>query len=418
MEDTVNMGVVGCGFMGARHIYGFSELYRREAGPVRLVSVCDLKEERANRVADLAKTRLGRRPAVYKDFKQMLSEEGELDAVDIVVDPPFHHILADQAFRAGKHVIVEKPMAVTVRACQKMVDSARKHGRILAVAENFRRDPSNRLVKMALDEKLIGKPYMILQNLVEGGGRIAVSPWRHKKEMGGILIDMGVHYADLFRFFFGDVESVHGELRLFEEARKGTEVTGWPSEARAGMGENAVEAIEPTAEDTAIAIMEFENGVLGQWTISLAGHGKSLWQRIIYGSRGRIDAPLDRSGKPISITLDDGSHMSGRDILEVSKRFPYEDLTRKIFPEGLSLYDLSFQEADRRLIAIELSDFAEALIQGREPEVDGTEGLKAVALSYAVCESAYHCGPVKVKDVENGRIAEYQREIDKTWNIE
>jgi predicted dehydrogenase len=417
MDGIVRIGLVGCGFMGTRHLYGFNELYQRDLKVMDLTAVCDIREENAEHIADLAKVHLGKRPTVYKDFTRMLMEETELDAVDIVVDPPFHHVLADLAFQAGKHVIVEKPMALTVKFGQRMVDSSKRWGKILAVAENYRRDPLNRLVKVALRENVIGKPYMVLQHLIEGGGRIAVSPWRHMKERGGILIDMGVHYADLLQYFLGEIDSVFGDLCMFEKVRRGLDKTGWPAEAKAKEEAKNVEEVKPTAEDTALAILRFESGVLGQWMMSLAGHGERLWQRVVYGSEGRMDAPLDRSGKPIAITLDDGRHISGEDILETFTVFPDEDATVKLFPEGLTHYELPFQEVDRRLIAIELYDFADAVIHGRKPEVDGLKGLKAVALTYAICESACLNEPVKVKDVENGKISYYQREIDEAWGI-
>lgn len=416
MEKTVNVGLVGCGFMGTRHLYGFQELNNRDLKQIRLKAVCDLKADRSENVATLTKAHLGYRPAVYTDIHKMLNEEKELDAVDIVVDPAFHHTLADIAFRSGKHVLIEKPMGITVKACIEMVDSARKHGKILAVAENYRRDPLNRLVKAALDTDVIGKPFMVLQHLVEGGGKIAVSPWRHIKERGGILLDMGAHYADLLRYFFGEVEQVTGKMCMFEKIRKGIEVTGWPAEIRAKMEDKSAK-VKPTVEDTALGILEFKNGVLGQWITSLAGNGKSLWQRIIYGSEGSIDAPLDRSGNPLYVHLKDGTQLSGLDVLKRTRNLPYEEITRKIFPEGLHQYRLPFQEADRRLIAIELYDFAEAVLYSRKPEVNGNEGLKAVALTYAILESAFLNSPVKVKDVENGKISGYQQEINEAWNI-
>jgi len=414
MGETIKIGLVGCGFMGNRHLNGFEQLYRRDMNVSELKSVCDLRRERAEHTADLARARLGNRPAVYQDFEEMLGAESELDAADIVVDPSFHHVLADIAFKADKHVIVEKPMGVTVRACREMVESSNRHGKILAVAENYRRDPINRLVKLAIEQEVIGEPFMVLQNLIEGGGRIAIAPWRHVKERGGILIDMGVHYADLFRYLFGPVETVYGELRLFEPVRRGIARTGWPYEAHEG---NNAGEIEPSAEDTALAILKFENGVLGHLMMSLAGHGERLWQRVIFGSKGRIDAPLDRSGRPISVILDEQKSVSGDDILRSSDRFPYEGVTAKFFPEGLTHYELPFQESDSRLIAIELYDFADALIHARKPEVDGLAGLKAVALTYSICESAFLNEPVRVKDVESGKIRGYQHEIDEALEM-
>ena len=147
--------------------------------------------------------------------------------------------------------------------------------------------------------------------------------------------------------------------------------------------------------------------------MSMAGHGERLWQRMIFGSKGRIGAPLDRSGKPISVTLDERKSVSGDDILRSSDRFPYKGMTTKFFPKGLTHYELPFQESDSRLIAIELYDFADALIHARKPEVDGVAGLEAVALTYSICESAFLNEPVRVEDVESGKVREYQQGIDE-----
>jgi len=419
MDETVKIGLVGCGFMGIRHLHGFKELHSRNLKNLELTAVCDMDGERVCRAADLAETHLGKRPAVYKDYAQMLNEEKKLDAVDIVVDPCFHHVLADQAFKAGKHVLVEKPLGITVKACCRMVESSKKYGKTLAVAENYRRDPLNRLVKAALETAVIGKPYFVLQNLVEGGSRIIVTPWRHMKEKGGILVDMGVHYADLLQYFFGEVETVYGQQAVLEKVRKGIDIVGWPADVRpSNAGKNVVEEVKPTAEDTALAIMKFKNGVLCHWLMSLAGHGEKLWQRTIFGSSGRMDAPLDRSGKPLRVSFDDGRVISGDEILKTTTVYAGNDVTTKIFPEGLAHYELPFQEADRRLIAIELYDFADAVINRRRPEVDGADGLKAAALTYAICESSCLGKPVRVSDVENGRICSYQQTINEAWNMD
>ena len=419
MGETVKIGLVGCGFMGIRHLHGFRELRGRNLKSLELTAVCDMDKERVHRAADLAETHLGRRPTVYTDYAQMLETERKLDAVDIVVDPCFHHVLADQAFKAGKHVLVEKPLGITVKACQRMVDSAKKCGKTLAVAENYRRDLLNRLVKAALENGVISKPYFMVQSLVEGGNRIIVTPWRHMKEKGGILVDMGVHYADLLRYFFGEAETVYGQQTVLEKVRKGVDIVGWPANVKpSSTGKSVDEEVRPTAEDTAFAIIKFKNGVLCHWLMSLAGHGEKLWQRTIFGSSGRVDAPLDRSGKPLRVTFDDGRVVSGDEILKTAKVYKDNDITAKVFPEGLTHYNLPFQEADRRLIAIELYDFADAVLNNGRPEVDGADGLRDAALTYAICESSCLGEPVRVSDVESGKVSGYQRSINEAWNID
>jgi len=128
------------------------------------------------------------------------------------------------------------------------------------------------------------------------------------------------------------------------------------------------------------------------------------------------EAYIRRKGtyRPIAITSDGGGkRLSGEDLLKDLIVFPPDNVTPRFFFEGLSQYYLPFQDIDRRLIAIELYDFVDSLINRRKPEVDGVQGLKAEALAYAICESAYLNQPVKVKEVEDGKIDNYQSEINK-----
>jgi len=408
LSNEICLGLVGCGLMGRRHIFGIKELIQRGFHILRLSAICDINKERARALADISKKELGTLPRIYANFSDMVEKEKDLDAVDIVTNLSSHHKLAEEAFQAGKDVIVEKPMGITVKACHRMICASEKYGRTLAVAENYRRDPLNRLVKSAIEKKIIGDLYLVFQHSVGGGGSIAVSKWRHIKEQGGILIDMGVHYADILRYFIGEAEEVYGKIAMFEKSREREIFDGKT---------RIVEKVEPNVEDTALAIMKFENNVLGQWIMSYSGHGKGIWQRLIYGSKGCLEAPPDRSGRPVIVTFNHGKQIASETLLKDLKVFSSEDVTPKFFPEGLSKYDLPFQEIDRRLIALELYDFAEALIKEREPEVNGIDGLRDVALAYSICESACLNRPVKVKDVENGSIRVYQKEIDSVLNI-
>jgi predicted dehydrogenase len=89
----VHLALVGCGGMGLRHAYGYGELRRRFSG-VRLDAVCDLHASSANHVAAEVEMLTGERPRVYTNFEEMLCEEPDLHAIDIVTDPRTHHSLA------------------------------------------------------------------------------------------------------------------------------------------------------------------------------------------------------------------------------------------------------------------------------------------------------------------------------------
>ena len=149
--SNLKIAQVGCGGMGLRHIYGQYEL-KQNRDPFDMIAVCDLNEDSAEHVANEAEKVLGKRPKVYTDFDLMISKES-LDAVEIVTDVGIHHSLAIKALDAGLHVSVEKPLGLTVRACLKIIEAAKRNNRVLVIQENHRRDPLNRMVTIALKDQ-------------------------------------------------------------------------------------------------------------------------------------------------------------------------------------------------------------------------------------------------------------------------
>ena len=155
--DKIRLALVGCGGMGTRHLYGLGELAKTPFDNVDLVAVCDIRRDNAELAATEAEKLVGQRPAVFTDLETMHREVADLMAVDVVVDPSVHHAVVCQALDLGLHVMVEKPMAITVKGCQQMIEAAKRNKRILSVAENYRRDPSARLVHHLLEQGAIGR---------------------------------------------------------------------------------------------------------------------------------------------------------------------------------------------------------------------------------------------------------------------
>ena len=142
--------LIGCGGMGRRHLRGYAELAAARPGLVELSAVIDLDEDRAQFLAGEAEELLGTRPQAPATLEAALAAVPELAAVDIVTSARSHHEIAVEALDAGLHVLVEKPMAVTLRACRQMRVAAERNNRLLSVAENFRRDPIARLAQALL----------------------------------------------------------------------------------------------------------------------------------------------------------------------------------------------------------------------------------------------------------------------------
>ena len=421
-EAPLALGLVGCGGMGLRHLQGLAELRRAGLPSFDLVAVCDARPEAATHAADLAETALGRRPAICGGLEELLAGPlgARLDAVDLVTDVGTHHSLGVPVLQAGKHLLCEKPLGLTVRACRLLVEAAARSGAVLATAENYRRDPINRLVAALLQAGAIGRPFLALQESVGGGRAMTITPWRHYKDRGGILVDMGVHYTDLWLYFLGPILSVSGRIALFEPLREVGPLRG-PLAAFYAAGTGTAEPVRATAEDTAAGHVTFAGGAIGQWLLSVAGHGEGSFARRFYGSEGALDAPADRSGRPVRWAPAAGDGFRPLDeaaVRSLAPGFGLDAPTARLFGASLlTSYDLPFEAIDRKLLALELEDFGRAIRDSRAPEVDGQGGLEAVAAVYAFFESSVAGREVRLAEVASGTIDAYQRAIDRALGL-
>src|SRR5690606_24049863 len=205
--ELIPLAIVGCGGMGHRHLFGLAELYRNGLSPFDLVGACDPVTENAESLADQAEQLLGRRPAVVKNLAEL--EGLGVAAVDITTTPRYHHTLGVEAIERDWHAMIEKPVGLTVRACNRIVAAARNSNRVVSVAENYRRDPINRLAKALLDKGIIGDPRFMIHQTSGGGNLMTISVWRHQKDQSGVLLDVGVHFSDILEYFLGEIDSVY-----------------------------------------------------------------------------------------------------------------------------------------------------------------------------------------------------------------
>ncbi|MFC1718419.1 Gfo/Idh/MocA family protein, partial [Candidatus Poribacteria bacterium] len=141
--DKIRLAIVGCGVMGNRHFAGLAELTRAGLSDFELVAVCDLVRENAQKLALRAEEELGEKPAVAQKLDELASVG--VQAIDAVTAPWDHHTLVTEALQRGWHVMVEKPMGVTVRACKVIMEAANNSRSVFGVAENFHYDPMNRI---------------------------------------------------------------------------------------------------------------------------------------------------------------------------------------------------------------------------------------------------------------------------------
>ena len=397
-STLLTLGLFGTGVMGQRHIKGLGQLQRVGRLPFRLAGVCDLIPENAQRAAALAEDLLGVRPQIFANFAEM-HRALKLDAVTITTMPNVHVDLGIEAFAAGVHVLCEKPIATTVKESWRLVKAGRAAGRKLAVAENYRRDPMNRLGKALLDAGAIGTPYLAIQSSSGSGEFVVITPWRHLKKYCGIAIDMGVHYTDIFEYYLGRVDAVAGFNAVVDKQRKGNDGKLHPADA----------------EDLTTGMLRFKNGAVGNYLLDMAGRGSGHWMRVIHGSEGALTLPPDRSGKPIELMqrrAGKDTAVPQEDLLALMPNFALDDTTAALFGGArLTSYQLDWSVIDSNLLGIEYDDFAQAILQDREPEVNGEDGLRSLALVYGFIEAERAGRVLSADELISGAVAEYQDEL-------
>jgi predicted dehydrogenase len=218
---------------------------------------------------------------------------------------------------------------------------------------------------------------------------VARTPWRHVKDEagGGGTMDIGAHLFDLLRYQCGEIAEVMALARTIEPARVTRDESG-----------RIVDQVHCDADDTFFALLQFASGAVGNIVFSWAGHGEQTHfdgGGAIYGSRGCLKA-----GRLV---------LDGQAPVEAVARFREgadAAARERFFPRGIT-----------DGFALELLEFISAVEQGRQPETSGVEGLKDIAPGLAILESSALGRPVKVADVEAGRIEDYQRSINARWGI-
>jgi len=400
MKKKLGVAIVGCGFMGRRHMLGFNALHKVGQLNGEIVALLDINAENAKKLAEETFSLMGIRPRIYTSIDELLKDE-RVEALDIVTDPRTHHTIAIKAMEAGRHVLCEKPLALTMKTGQMMVDAAERTGMVLGTAENYRRGGANRVAKAVIDSGMLGKLHLMLEFWAGGDDKVIISKWRHMKDTGAIGLDMSIHYADIIEYYVGPVERVWGRGIIAEPTR----VTA-----------DGSETITPTGEDALFASMQTNAGVDVQYTYLPSGLGKQYQQRSLHGTKGSMTVPPDRSDGAVVVYLAD-RELKGQELIEELKKLGafinINDVTKAVLgPDGTGGKGAAWADVDAGYLAVEIADFIEAVFEKRAPEVDGIGGLRALAVVYAILESGLAKREVSVNEILDGRLHAYQDEID------
>lgn len=171
-----------------------------------------------------------------------------------------------------------------------------------------------------------------------------------------------------------------------------------------------------TGDDSLVALFETSRGVMVELTYLPSGPGRQWTQRSVHGRNGSMSVPRERTGDPVIVRLGEQT-LTGEDLREAVGGFEFEGVTRSLLgPQGTE-YEMPFETIDAALIAIEIDDFVQAIRDRRAPEIDGLDGLCAVADVWAVAEAGQSGDWVNVADVANGAISAAQDEIDEILGL-
>lgn len=208
-EPTLRVGVVGLGWAGQQHLKAYSQIQG-----IEIVALAGMEDE--------LRTELAQEYCIPNDFRswEELLEVPGLDAVSVAVPTFLHAPIAIAALERGLHVLSEKPIARNGEEGQRMVDAARRAGRVLDVAFNHRRRGDIQVLKGIIDRGDLGRPYYAKASWVRRSGIPKLGSWFTNKEMagGGPLADIGVHVLDYALHLLGEPKvlsvsaATHAEL--------------------------------------------------------------------------------------------------------------------------------------------------------------------------------------------------------------
>jgi predicted dehydrogenase len=334
--DTVRIGMIGSGYMGRT----YSECIRRHVKNGKLAAVAGGS----------------RAPKLAADFEvpcaasvPELLGRSDVDAV-LVASPHSAHLeQVKQAAAAGKHVLVEKPMALNTAECDAMIAACKSAGVILSVIQTVRFRTTVARAKQLIDAGRIGTVRMIdLRTLFEWVPSSSTSgqSWVHSDAEGGLILDQGAHNFDFLHWYSGSEKA-----RVFGKVKRYGDCT-YPA-------------------PTAMAQVEFDNGVLAHTWMSFElpkpGIDLTAFRAVVVGSTGMLD--IDEYGKLHGA-------FDGKPWELVYEQPPIDYVNKPLDPVRLEAFFTQVQ------------DFVDSIREKRRPAVSGEDGRAAVALIDAVRRSS------------------------------
>ncbi len=376
-DEVVNVGLIGCGFMGKAHSFGYRNVNQMWDPPVKAVMKCIAGTEPEDVVKQTA--------ASYgwqeyeTDWRRMI-ERQDIDLIDIST-PNFVHVEeAVAAAQAGKDVLCEKPLANDLDGARQMMDAARQAGVKAMCGFTYRQAPAVKLARQMIEAGELGEIYHVraryLQDWIMDPGFPLV--WRLKKEFAGsgALGDLGAHITDMARCLVGDIAEVSGTLETFIKER--------PLEAAAGgtaLTDRAAsrEKGQVTVDDAVIWCARFANGALGTFEATrFAGGRKNYHAWEVNGSKASIGWNFEDMNYLDLWKGGEGPQQGYRKVLATHPQTPG---WRAWWPDG---HIIGYGEC----FVNEVFEMLSAIAEDRQPVPGFEDGLRCQAVLEAVVRSA------------------------------
>lgn len=346
----IKSAVVGLGAIGPTHVAALADIDNAE-----LYAVCDIVPEKMEQYVSQYGCK------AYQDYDALL-QDPEVDLVHLCVPSGMHADLGVKAACAGKNVLVEKPIDITLEAADRLIAACHEHGVVLSCISQHRFDPDIAWARQEIDKGTFGRiifggsytKWYRPQSYYDSGD------WRGTWALdgGGALMNQSVHYVDMVQFLAGEIAEVSAYTGLL-----------------------AHERIE--VEDTAVAILKFKSGALGTLEGTTAAYPGFHTRLDIYGT--------------------DGSFVIENDKMRICKTREeegeggfYGSVTTEEAQPKRTLTGASSAAVAANAHQSQIQDVVNAILEGRAPAVTGEDARKPLAVILAVYESAQTGKPVQV----------------------
>jgi predicted dehydrogenase len=376
---TVNVGVIGAGFMGKAHSLAYAAMpmffWPAPAMPRRAM-IAEVSEELARDAA----VRYGYERSTG-DWRRIV-EDPEIDLVDIAVPNDKHPEIAIAAAEAGKHVLCEKPLARTADEARAMRDAVVRAGVTHMVAFNYRRTPAVALARKLIDEGAIGKVRNFRGTYLQDWSNDPDLPlsWRFRKDVAGsgALGDIGTHVIDFARYLVGEIAAVNAVTHRYIEDRP---VPQGGADALAGAQKLQDARREPVdVDDEIMTFLRFESGALGSIEATRAAHGRKNYLTFeVHGEDGTLTFDYERRDElRLFLTSDPADRQGFRTIL-TGPAHPYGEALWPIPALGIGYGETKI---------IECHDLMAAIVAGTPADPNFEDGYRIACITDAMLASA------------------------------